>query len=167
MVPCTNSDITAELLRILTADRTRLVRIADKYLHGHDLSEDMVQEASIRAWKHLDQFDGRSLMSSWVCRIVINTCHEHYRTSKSRRRYPGVRVDMETIVEPVAVGLNPEDQCLADERLDILDREIGRLPVIFQMAVVSTEMNQELSTIKVRKHRAIKAMRKSVIGRGL
>jgi len=39
-------------------------------------AEDAVQEALIRAWRHRDQFEGRSSLRSWLYRIASNVCFD-------------------------------------------------------------------------------------------
>ncbi len=46
-----------------------------------DEALDVVQDAYVRAFTRADQFDGRSSIETWLCRIAINEALQHRRRS--------------------------------------------------------------------------------------
>ena len=50
-------------------------------------AEDAVQETLLRAWKHIDQFQGRSSLRSWLYSIETNVCLDML-TGRERRARP-------------------------------------------------------------------------------
>ena len=46
---------------------------------------DLSQEAWIKAWQRLGQFQGESSFMTWMTRIVINLCLDHLRKQKRHR----------------------------------------------------------------------------------
>src|SRR5579885_1851130 len=50
-------------------------------------AEDATQEAMIRAWRHLDSFDGRASLRTWLYRIATNVCLDHL-SARDRRWRP-------------------------------------------------------------------------------
>jgi len=65
-------------------------------------AEDAVQETLIKAWKGLDDFEGRSALRSWLYRIATNVCVDMAR-SRSRRATP---MDFGPASAPVMENLN-------------------------------------------------------------
>src|SRR5262245_47908850 len=62
---------------------SELVAILEPRLHRQALflagdeheALDLLQETLLQAWKHLDRFDGRARLFSWLCGIML---HRHY-----------------------------------------------------------------------------------------
>ena len=56
-----------------------LQRICFLYLSDASLAEDAVQETFFKAWKSIDQFEGRNGSSekTWLTRIAINICKDY------------------------------------------------------------------------------------------
>ncbi len=79
-------DLTA-FEAIVQATSVQLVRVAARIVGDMAEAEDVVQESYISAYQALaqGQFDGRSHLSTWLRRIVINRAIDALR---SRRRRP-------------------------------------------------------------------------------
>lgn len=67
----------------------RLVAVA-RAIVGEAQAEEVVQEAWISAFRALGQFEGRSALSTWLTRIVINAARGRLRVQK---RLPMVSLD--------------------------------------------------------------------------
>lgn len=68
-------DIEATLSRYSPA----LYRVALRQLRNHEDAEDAVQDALLSAFIHISQFEGRSHISTWLHRIVVNSARMHLR----------------------------------------------------------------------------------------
>src|SRR4051812_44279919 len=68
----------------LVADRyyDRCLRLATHVLGGGADAEDAVQDAFLRAYRHLGSYQERDKFSAWLFRIVVNQC----RTIGARKR---------------------------------------------------------------------------------
>lgn len=68
----------------------RLLAVARRFLRSEEDARDAVQEAFVNAFRSIDRFEGGSLLSTWLHRIVVNACLMRLR---SRRRKPEERID--------------------------------------------------------------------------
>src|SRR3982751_673184 len=62
----------------------RLYRVARAILHNDAEAEDVLQDAYVRAYEHLDQFEGRASFSTWLTRIAV---HEALARLRIRNRH--------------------------------------------------------------------------------
>jgi RNA polymerase sigma-70 factor (ECF subfamily) len=79
-----------ELMDVLTSHSVRFRRIALGHLGNTADAEDAVQDALLSALRHVDQFQERAKMSTWLTTIVINSAR-----MKLRRRLPQVQVALD------------------------------------------------------------------------
>ena len=54
-------------------------RIAFDFTHDTEEAKDLSQEAFLRAFSRIKQFDGRSSFYTWFYRLVVNICLDHTR----------------------------------------------------------------------------------------
>src|SRR5579871_6086502 len=75
-----DADLTAKALggdkaaleKLFMTGRARLHKVAKSVLGNSEDAEDAVQEGLLAAYRNLSQFQGRSLFSTWLTRIVLN-----------------------------------------------------------------------------------------------
>ncbi|HUL17579.1 MAG TPA: sigma-70 family RNA polymerase sigma factor [Terriglobales bacterium] len=60
------------LEEVLVNCRPQLFWHAFRILSNHEDAEDALQQAFLSALRHFDQFEGRSKLSTWLTRVVIN-----------------------------------------------------------------------------------------------
>jgi RNA polymerase sigma-70 factor (ECF subfamily) len=156
----------------------RLYRLALQLMGDPDEAEDVLQEGFIQACAHIDGFEGRSGLGTWLHRIVRNAALGHLRrkspaTATLVSNDTDANAMREVLVDP---GEGPGEAVLARERGDVLERAIMALPdglrtafVLRDLEGMSTkEAAQALgiteSAVKVRLHRARAALRASLAG---
>ena len=81
----------AEFSRVVDAYSGKLYRLALRMLNQPQDAEDVLQDTFLKAFRHLDRFDGRSSLSTWLYRILTNEA-----LMVLRRKHP----DMVSIDEP-------------------------------------------------------------------
>ena len=101
-------------------------------------AEDTLQEALLKAYTHIGQFDGRSPFSSWLTRIAINTALMQLRKRRSKRVY-GFEVDPEAddfrLPEPAETSYNPEESCIQSALENELAKAIRNLPPCLEVVI--------------------------------
>ena len=141
-------DISAFEELVRRYDRN-VFRIAQHITHNREDAEDVVQDAFLKAYGNLGQFQGQSKFYTWLVRIAVNEA-----LMKLRRIKPGrtvsldedVKTDEDTLPREVADwSPNPEQQYNQAELRDILSRTIQGLPTSFRTVFVLRDV-EGLST---------------------
>ncbi len=70
----------------LEGNKDRIYRICCCYFQEEAERNDVYQEILMNIWKSLDNFRGRSQLSTWIYRITVNTCINNKRTENRRRQ---------------------------------------------------------------------------------
>jgi RNA polymerase sigma-70 factor, ECF subfamily len=124
-------------------------RIAQHITQNREDAEDVVQDAFLKAYGNLAQFQGQSKFYTWLVRIAVNEA-----LMKLRRRRPertvsldqDVETDEDTIPREVADwSPNPEQQYNQAELRELLQKTIQGLPSGFRTVFVLRDV-EGLST---------------------
>ncbi len=75
---------------LVARHRDKVYARALSILHNEEDAVDLSQEAWIKAWQRLEQFQGDSSFATWITRIVINVCLDHLRRQK---RWPSESIE--------------------------------------------------------------------------
>lgn len=149
---------------------TLAYNVAFRMLDNVQDSEDAVQEAFISAYRALPSFDGRSKVSTWLYRIVVNTCLMKIRKDKSRARQTVPPAYDDTPVHDWAS--DPEMAAMNGDLRMALATGLGELVPELRAAVVLSDILQltnieaaevfdiTLSSFKSRLHRGRVLLRK-------
>lgn len=73
---------TAISERALTQIRHQMLKFAQLQLHNTELAEDVVQEAFLSAFSHLDSFKHEAAFKTWVFAILKNKIIDYLRTKQ-------------------------------------------------------------------------------------
>ena len=124
-------------------------RIAQHITQNREDAEDVVQDAFLKAYGNLEQFQGQSKFYTWLVRIAVNEA-----LMKLRRRRPErmvsldeeVKTDEDSMPREVADwSPNPEQLYSQSELRDILGKTIQGLPPGFRTVFVLRDV-EGLST---------------------
>jgi RNA polymerase sigma-70 factor (ECF subfamily) len=154
----------------------RVYRTARAIVRDDTEAEDVVQEAWLSAYKHLDQWEGRAKFSTWLTRIAVREAWS--RSRKGRRAQAEESMIGTGPDEPVAEKqASPEENAAAQEARGYLDSALEALPEDYRVVFVLRAV-EELSTaetaesldlteenVKVRLHRARAMLRRELLDR--
>ena len=141
---CAGRDADA-VRHVLTCNNQRLFRAAWSILKDRAEAEEAVQAAYVSAFSSMDRFEGRSSLSTWLTRIVVNEALGRLRSERRRRarlEAEGVPV-LDTYRERLMAGSEtaPPDAAVAREQLRrLLEHAIAQMPEIFRTVFVLREV---------------------------
>ncbi len=152
---------------LMRRHNTRLYRAVRGILRDETEVEDAMQQAYLRAYTALGEFQGLSSFSTWLIRIGLN---EALGRVRKRRQMVPVESGAGTEV-PMHEEPTPEERAASREALGLLESAIDGLPPIHRTVILLREV-EGLSTeetaqaldvsdavVKVRLHRARAALR--------
>jgi RNA polymerase sigma-70 factor (ECF subfamily) len=159
----------------------RIYRAARAVVKDEDEVEDVMQQAYINAYMHLDQFEDRSQFSTWLIRITLNEAfgRRRKRQAESMSRVPSdIAEDPGAFMETITSSQpDPERQAYAQELHRMLEQAVDTLPETYRTVFMLRDI-EGLSTsetgeglglgeeaVKTRLHRARAMIRRAVTAR--
>ncbi|WP_334129698.1 RNA polymerase sigma factor [Sneathiella sp.] len=164
---------------ITTRNNQRLFRTAWSVLRNHADAEDAVQEGYLKAFNSLENFAGKSSLSTWLTRIVYNTALDKRRAI--RRRQAELQQQDIAIFDaypvrsmPEHMSASPESELIRKQLSELLMQAVARLPDDFRsvfvlreiegLSVAETALSLQIkeATVKSRLFRARRDLRKEL-----
>jgi RNA polymerase sigma-70 factor (ECF subfamily) len=65
--------------------RHRVWRVVATVTKGGADTDDLAQDAIVRAWTALNTYRGEASFEGWLCRIALNAAHDYHRSAWKRR----------------------------------------------------------------------------------
>jgi RNA polymerase sigma-70 factor (ECF subfamily) len=150
---------------------------------------DVAQEALLRAWRAIGQYEGTTEgeLLSWLRRILLNTVKDQYRAFAGPTRNANLERSWEAALERSSARLEewlrdsadgPEAKVLKEEQLDQIARALNELPEAqrtafelfyihgFTLAQITQEMGRTKKAAAALIARAVKAIRQRLNGDG-
>ncbi len=162
---------------IMQTHNRRLYRIARGILRSDSEAEDIVQEAYVSAFAHLEKFRGDSSLATWLSRIVINEALGRLRKKRraSALATAIVQAPQADIIQfPLNTSDDPERMMAQRQILQVVERATDNLPDVYRTVFIarvveglSQEETAELlgirpETAKTRLHRARALVRREL-----
>jgi RNA polymerase sigma-70 factor, ECF subfamily len=123
----------------------QIFRIAQHITQNREDAEDVMQDAFVKAFEKLEQFQGNSKFYTWLVRIAVN---ESLMRLRKRRTGKLVSMDEDVQTEEGSVprdfadwAPNPEDNYSQAELAEILKKTIQGLPQGFRVVFVLRDVD--------------------------
>jgi RNA polymerase sigma-70 factor (ECF subfamily) len=156
----------------------RLYRVARAILGSDAEAEDVVQDAYVRAYANLSQFEGRARFSTWLTKIAV---YEALLRRQRAGRLAPLETEEVSYEDTMPLNrqdpLSPEDAAYSGEIQTLLEETIDALPQDYRAVFMLREI-EEMSTsetaeslglseenVKVRLHRARTMLREGLYSR--
>jgi len=154
----------------------RLYRVTVAILRDSAEAEDVMQDAYVRAYEHLGQFERRAPFATWLTRIAV---HEALARIRQRGHYEPLdeTEDGEISMKMVDASPDPEQSAAHTETSELLEAAVLGLPESYRAVVMLRDV-EEMSTkdvadvlelseenVKVRLHRGHAMMRSWLLAR--
>jgi len=167
--------------QLVLAHQNRVFTLAFRMVNDREEAADLAQEAFLKAWQGLPNFQGESSFSTWLHRLTTNLCIDWLRRQTRRREIePVASLDDEerSWAEPADPGQDPQRQLERKELHRALARALQALPDHHRQVLVMRELSGlsyqeigqaldlDMGTVKSRIARARLALRKLLLADG-
>lgn len=155
----------------------RLYRVVISILRDPAETEDVMQDAYVRAYEHLNQFEGRAAFSTWLTRIAVHEALARLRKRERIEPFDEDFSDGEISVNPASPALDPEQTISKAELSHMLEEAVLSLPEQYRAVLMLRDV-EEMSTsetaaalnlseenVKVRLHRGRAMVRRNLFAR--
>ncbi len=130
---------------LVARHRDKIYARAFSMMRNEDEAMDLSQEAWVKSWQRLKQFQGDSSFGTWITRIVINLCLDQLRRRKRQRTDSIEEMNEESGgVErqmPV-VAANPTERLERGELRKKIDQALGQLSYEHRTVLVLHEFEE-------------------------
>jgi RNA polymerase sigma-70 factor (ECF subfamily) len=130
---------------LVARHRDKIYARAYTMMRNEEEAIDLSQEAWVKGWQRLTQFQGESSFGTWMTRIIINLCLDQLRRQKRHRTESIEEMDEESGgVErqmPV-VTVNPTAGLERSELRGRIDRALGQLSYEHRTVMVLHEFEE-------------------------
>jgi RNA polymerase sigma-70 factor (ECF subfamily) len=155
----------------------RLYRVALAILRNDAEAEDVMQEAYVRAYRHLNHFAERAPFSAWLTRIAVNEALARRRSRARNEELESMDPETKFSMKMADTAPDPEQTATRIELGGLLEEAVLGLPEQYRTVVMLRDV-EEMSTtetaaalemteenVKVRLHRGHAMMRSWLLER--
>jgi len=136
---------TVAFEELVARHRDKIYARAFSMLRNEDEALDLSQEAWVKAWQRLSQFQGDSSFVTWITRIVINLCLDQLRKHKRQKTESIDQMDDElggVERQMPVVNPNPTEKIEREELRIRIDKALAQLSSEHRTVLVLHEFEE-------------------------
>lgn len=168
ILECLNGNKEA-FSELVTRYKRLVYSVTYKFTKDSDEANDMAQDAFIKIYKSLSQYDSQYKFSTWTVKVTTNICIDYMRRKKTNT------VSLDEIENLVGKNNSPEEHYLRKEKSMILKKAIDSLPEIYRIPIIlyhqqglsykeiAEKLDKPISIVKNRIFRARHTLRESLV----
>lgn len=130
---------------LVARHRDKIYARAFSMVRNEDEALDLSQEAWVKSWQRLKQFQGQSSFGTWLTRIVINLCLDQLRKRKRQRAESIEEMDEEhggVERQMPVVTVNPTERLERGELRQRIDQALGQLSYEHRTVLILHEFEE-------------------------
>lgn len=167
----TNQEFTTEIAKL----ENLLYAFALRLTRSRQDAQDLMQETTLRAYRHRERFTMGTNFKSWVSTIMRNTYINRYRKAKSRRHVNQPIEDFTFALESSTAIPNKGEHDMRLKELKLVMNSINdiyRVPFLmfyqgYEYKEIAAHLSIPIGTVKSRIFLARQKMKKEISARGL
>jgi len=112
----------------------KVFMVAYGLVHDVDEAQDLTQESFIRAYHAIETFHGAARFYTWIYRITVNLCMDHFRKQAAERTHVAAEQSMDLD------SLTPDSVAAQHEMSQAVHQAIQALPVDQRTVIILREL---------------------------
>jgi RNA polymerase sigma-70 factor, ECF subfamily len=124
---------------IVQQHEARLFGFSCRWLRCVEDAREVCQDAFVRAWQALPEFEGRAKLSTWLYQIALNLCRDRAKTRAARQRES--TIPLEDVEQPPLCPQQTPAACAElNSEMQKLERGLALLPEKLRAVLMLTTM---------------------------
>lgn len=119
----------------------KMLGVAMRYINDKERAEDVLQDAFIKVFKHLNRFKNDGSLEGWIRRIVVNTALDQLR--KNKKRQSDIALD-DSFIE-ITTNNFTEERLQAESLMKIVQELPDGYRTVFNMFAIEGYSHKEIA----------------------
>jgi RNA polymerase sigma-70 factor (ECF subfamily) len=124
---------------IVQQHEERLFGFCCRWLRCMEDAREVCQDAFVRAWQALPEFEGRAKLSTWLYQIALNLCRDRAKTRTARQRDSTIALE-DVEQPPLCPQQTPSASAELNSEMQKLERGLAVMPEKLRAVLMLTTM---------------------------